>query len=462
MNWRKPHLKEAYEKRLTTVEEAYKQITPGSKLYIGSGVSEPQYLVSRLKDFPVNIADTEVFQLVSINTSPHTDADFKSMFRLNTFFIGNAARKVVDSGDADYSPMFLSEIPGLIENRRIPIDVAILQVSPPDSYGNCSLGVSVECAHSVIRAAHYVIAQVNDHMPRTHGSSYVSLEDFDALVLHDEPILEILEEPPDEVAERIGFYVSRLIPNGATIQAGIGRIPNAVMHHLKDKRDLGVHTEMFSDGLIDLYESGAITGKRKNFHKGKIIASFCLGTKRLYDTIDNNPNFEFYPTDYISDPRNIATNDKLCAINSALEIDITGQVCADSIGPRFYSGIGGQADFMRGSALSKGGAPSSPSPPRQKTAPSPASSPPSPRGPAWSPPAVTYTGWLRSSASPTCTERASGSEPWPSSTSPTPSSARSSLRKPKSSSTSTRTRSCPSTTTTCPLTTTGPTPPKRT
>jgi acyl-CoA hydrolase/GNAT superfamily N-acetyltransferase len=357
MEWRIPHLEKEYSSRLIKLETAMSKITPGSKIFICSGVSEPQYLVSKLKDFPGNIADTEVFQLVSLNRSPHTDATFSSMFRLNTFFIGNAARKVINSGDADYTPVFISEIPSLMDNGRIPIDIAIVQVTPPDPYGNCSLGVSVESSLSAIRNAKYVIAQVNSKMPRTMGSSFVSITELDAIIPWDEPILEYIEEPPDEIAESIGFYVSRLIPNGSTIQAGIGKIPNAVLRHLKDKRDLGVHTEMFSDGLVELYESGAITGKRKNFHRGKIVTSFCLGTQNLYDTIHNNPNFEFYPTDYVSDPRNIAKNDNMCAINSALEIDLTGQVCADSIGHKFYSGIGGQADFIRGAALAKNGRP---------------------------------------------------------------------------------------------------------
>jgi len=215
----------------------------------------------------------------------------------------------------------------------------------------------VESSHAAIRNAKFVIAQVNSHMPRTLGSSFVSITDIDALILHDEPILEHLEEPSDDIAEKIGFYVSRLIPNGATIQAGIGKIPNAVLHHLKDKHDLGIHTEMFSDGLVELYKAGSITGKRKNYHRGKIVTSFCLGTKKVYDTIDNNPNFEFHPTDYVSDPRNIAKNDNMCAINSALQVDLTGQVCADSLGTVFYSGFGGQADFIRGAAMSRGGRP---------------------------------------------------------------------------------------------------------
>lgn len=357
MEWRIPRMKEAYENRVTTVEKAYQKIKPGDRIYIGSGVSEPQYLARRLADFPANIADTEILHLVSLNVSPVTSGKFRDMFRLNTFFIGRAARDAVSSGEADYTPIFLSEIPKQIRNGRIGIDVALVQVTPPDPYGNCSLGVAVETVLAAIRHAKYVVAQVNRHMPWTLGGGFVNIEQFHAIVEYDEPILEFVPEPPDEIAERIGFYVSRLIPNGSTIQAGIGAIPNAVLKFLKDKKHLGVHTEMFSDGLIELWESGAIDNTHKTLHPGKVIASFCLGTRKLYDVIHNNPVFEFHPTDYVSDPRVISQNENMCAINSALEIDLTGQVCADSIGYRFYSGFGGQADFIRGAALARNGRP---------------------------------------------------------------------------------------------------------
>ncbi len=357
MEWRNERIREVYESRLTTVEKAYGNIRPGNKIYIGSGVSEPQYLARRLADFPANIADTEILHLISLNVSPVTSGKFRDMFRLNTFFIGRAARDSVSAGEADYTPIFLSEIPKLIQKGRLPIDVALVQVSPPDPFGTCSLGVSVETAISAINHGKYIIAQVNRHMPWTLGGGFVNIEQFDAIIEYDEPLLEFVSEASNDITDRIGFYVSRLIPSGSTIQAGIGAIPNAVLKFLKDKKQLGVHTEMFSDGLIELWESGAIDNSKKTLHPGKIIASFCLGTKRLYDTIHNNPLFEFYPTDYISDPRVISQNENMCAINSALEIDLTGQVCADSIGHRFYSGFGGQADFIRGAALSKNGRP---------------------------------------------------------------------------------------------------------
>jgi len=358
MEWKIPRLREIYEKRRCTLAGAFKRVKPGDRIFIGTGCAEPRYLVENMTRYPENFADTEIFHLVSLNESPpYTDSAYRHMFRLNTFFIGRAAREAVARGDADYSPMFLSEIPKMIKSGRLHIDVALVQVTPPDIFGNCSLGMSVETVKAAVENASYVIAQVNPRMPRTLGDSFVSVELLDAIIEHDEPVNEFIPEEIDEVAERIGFYVSRLVPNGATIQAGIGKIPNAVLKHLKDKRNLGVHTEMFSDGLIDLYEAGVITNTEKSFHPGKIIAAFCLGSRHLYDIIDNNPVFEFYPTDYVSDPRNISRNDNMVAINSALEIDITGQVCADSIGHRFFSGIGGQADFIRGAALARNGRP---------------------------------------------------------------------------------------------------------
>lgn len=358
MDWKIPRLKEIYEKRVCSLRSAFRKVKPGNRIFIGTGCAEPRHLVQNFIKFPENFADTEILHLVSLNESPpYTDPQYRHMFRLNTFFIGQAAREAVARGDADYTPIFLSEIPKLIKSGRLHIDVALVQVTPPDIFGNCSLGMSVETVKTAVEKASYVIAQVNPQMPRTMGDSFVSVELLDAIIEYDEPVNEFISEEIDEVAERIGFYVSRLVPNGATIQAGIGVIPNAVLKHLKDKRNLEVHTEMFSDGLIDLYEAGVITNTHKTFHNGKIIAAFCLGSRRLYDTIDNNPVFEFHPTDYVSDPRNISRNDNMVAINSALEIDVTGQVCADSIGHRFYSGIGGQADFIRGAALANNGRP---------------------------------------------------------------------------------------------------------
>ncbi len=357
MEWQSLRLKEMYEKRLCSVDTAFSRIRPGSCIFIATACAEPQYLVQNLSRFPKNIADTEILHLLSLGVSPYTNSDFREMFRLNTFFIGKAARDAVGKGQADYTPIFISDIPKIIRSGRLKIDVALVQVTPPDPHGNCSVGVSVETVKDAVEKAKYVVAQVNSRMPKTWGNSFVHIEQLHAIVEYDEPIIEYLPEKPDEVADKVGFYVSRLVPNGATIQTGIGTIPNAVLRHLLDKKDLGVHTELFTDGLIDLYEAGVITNKKKTFHPGKIIASFCMGSQRLYDIIDNNPVFEFHPTDYVADPRQVALNDEMVAINTALEIDLTGQICADSLGYRFYSGIGGQADLIRGASLAKNGRP---------------------------------------------------------------------------------------------------------
>lgn len=358
MEWKIPRIGDEYEKRKMSLQNAFHLVKPGARIFIGSACAEPRYLVQNMVKFPEHFADTEIFHLVSLDEDPpYADPAYRHMFRLNTFFIGRAAREAVSRGDADYSPMFLSEIPKMIKSGRLHIDVALIQVTPPDKFGNLSLGMSVETVKAAVDHADYVIAQVNPQMPWTLGDSFVNVEQLDAIIEHDEPVNEFKSNPPDDISDQIGFFVSRLVPNGATIQAGIGDIPNAVLKHLKDKRNLGVHTEMFSDGLIDLYEAGVITNTQKTFHPGKIIAAFCLGCRRLYDTIHNNPAFEFHPTDYVSDPRHISMNDNMVAINSALEIDLTGQVCADSLGHHFFSGIGGQADFIRGASLSKNGRP---------------------------------------------------------------------------------------------------------
>jgi acyl-CoA hydrolase/GNAT superfamily N-acetyltransferase len=358
MEWKITRLQKIYEGRVCSVESAFQKIKAGKRIFISTGCAEPQYLVNNMINFPQNFSDSEILHLISLNAAPpYTDPKYRHMFRLNTFFIGRSAREAVVRGDADYTPIFLSEIPKLMYSGRLHLDVALVQVAPPDTFGNCSLGVSVETVKAAVEKADYVIAQVNSQMPRTMGDSFISVEHLDAIVEYNEPVMEYFPEETDEDAERIGYYVSRLVPNGSTIQAGIGKIPNAVMKHLADKRNIGVHTEMFSDGIIDLYEAGVINNSQKTFHPGKVVAAFCIGTKRLYDTIDNNPLFEFYPTNYVSDPRNISQNDNMVAINSALEVDLTGQVCADSLGHQFYSGIGGQADFMRGSALARNGRP---------------------------------------------------------------------------------------------------------
>ena len=352
--------RELYQRRLTTAEQAISKIRSGSRIFLGSGCSEPQHLLEelvRLGGKEGLLSDVEIVHMLTVGSAPHAQKRFDQHFRHNSFFVGPGIRNYVYAGGAEYTPIFLSEIPRLLRSGRMPLDVALLQVTPPDASGFCSLGIAVEAHQAAAEAAGLVIAQVNPQMPRTLGDSFVHVEDFDYFVEYDEPLLTVEMPEPDEVAQAIARHISRLIENGSTLQVGIGSIPNAVLAFLSDKRDLGVHTEMFSDGLIELIESGVVTNARKSFHPGKVIAAFCVGTRRLYDYIDNNPMFEFHPTDYTSSPVNIARNSKMVAINTALQVDLTGQVCADSLGYRIYSGIGGQADFIRGAALAPDGKP---------------------------------------------------------------------------------------------------------
>jgi len=293
--------------------------------------------------------------MLTVGSAPHARKVYDQNFRHNSLFVGPGVRSAVAEGLADYTPIFLSEIPELFRSGRMPLDVALIQVTPPDRFGFCSLGVSVEAVRAAVDAATLVIAQVNPLMPRTLGDSFVHIEDLDLIVENEEPLLEVTSPEPDEISKTIARQITRLVEDGSTIQVGIGSIPNAVLYGLADKRDLGVHTEMFTDGLIDLIESGVVNNSLKTFHPGKVLATFCIGTRRLYDYVDNNPMFEFHPVDYNSSPINIAKNYKMVAINTALQVDITGQVCADSLGYKIYSGIGGQADFVRGAAMAPQG-----------------------------------------------------------------------------------------------------------
>jgi acyl-CoA hydrolase/GNAT superfamily N-acetyltransferase len=278
-------------------------------------------------------------------------------FRANAFFISGSVRKAVWEGRADYTPIFLSEIPRLFRSGRLPIDVALIQLSLPDEHGYCSFGISVDITKPACEAAKFVIAELNPNMPRTLGNSFIHVNEIDQLVYSDEPIFEFTIPTIPDVVRGIAKNVADLIEDGSTIQVGYGGVPNAILEFLKNKKDLGVHTEVFSDGLIELIESGVITNARKSIHRGKVVCSFVMGTKRLYQYLDNNPFFEFHPVDYTNDPFVIAQNEKMVAINSALEIDLTGQVCADSRGYQFYSGIGGQLDFIRGAARAHDGKP---------------------------------------------------------------------------------------------------------
>lgn len=346
---------EKYKDRVVPATEAMKVIKSGDSIFIGTGCAEPQHLVDAFMDYSPRISEATILHLLTMGVAPYADKKYHDKFKVNSFFIGENVRDSLAEGVGNYTPMFLSEIPAEFESGRTPIDVALISISEPDSNGLCSLGVSVDIVRSAVTTAHYVIAQVNPQMPRVMGDSFVHVNAIDFLVPHEEPIIEIPTPAPNETTRRIARYVARLVEDGSTIEFGIGRIPQAVAEFLRDKKDLGIHTEMFSDWIIDLVESGAVTCARKNINRNKIVASFCMGTRRLYDYVDNNPFFEFHPSEYVNDPFVIAQHDKMVAVNVGLEIDLTGQVCADSLGYRFYSGIGGQVDFNRGAARSKGG-----------------------------------------------------------------------------------------------------------
>jgi acyl-CoA hydrolase/GNAT superfamily N-acetyltransferase len=344
------------EKRLDA-QAAVCGIRRGQRVFIGSGAAEPQSLVAALVARSRELADTEIIHILTLGSAPYSEAGYSDAFRHNAFFIGPNVRGAVEAGRADYTPVFLHEIPRLFRSRRVSLDVALIQVSPPDEDGFCSYGVSVDVVKAAAESAGTVIAEVNPQMPRTCGDSLIHVDRIAALMESDTPLLEAVPSSPDEVAMRIGGHVARLIDDGATLQLGIGSLPNAVLACLREKKDLGIHTEMFSDGLIDLIEAGVVTGTRKTLLPAKVVASFCMGTRRLYEFVDRNPLFEFHPVEFTNDPGVIAQNERMAALNAALEVDLTGQVCADSLGYHFYSGIGGQVDFIRGAARAEGGKP---------------------------------------------------------------------------------------------------------
>lgn len=346
-----------YEKKKRSVDSIVKVIKPGSRIFIGSAAAEPQTLINMLIEKEKSIKDHETINLIELGVSLYAEEVMKKPFKQNAFFIGPNVRNAVNEGRAEYTPIFLSELPELISSGQMKIDVAFIQIAPPDNYGFCSLGVSTDVVKAGAESADVVVAEVNKRMPRVLGDCFIHIKDIDYVVESDIPLPTWVPPEPDEVAIKIGKNVARLIENGSTIQAGIGMIPNAILNFLDDKSDLGVHTEMFSDGIIDLVEKGVITNRKKTLHNGKIIATFCMGSQRLYDFVDDNPLLEFHPCDYTNDPYIIAQNNKMVSVNAAIQIDLTGQVCADSIGEYFYSGIGGQVDFVRGAARSEGGKP---------------------------------------------------------------------------------------------------------
>jgi 4-hydroxybutyrate CoA-transferase len=346
-----------YKRRLKSAEDALQCVQSGMRVYIQPGCAEPETLVEALMRRAPHLRDVEIVHMMTMGCAPYVAPEMAGHFRHNAMFIGGNVREAVNAGRADYTPIYLSEIEELFESGAMPIDIALIEVSPPDSHGFCSFGVGVDTTLTAAKCAKLVVAQINDHMPRTYGDSFIHVNDIDMVVESSRPLCALKKPELTNLHVSIARNVASLIEDGAVIQTGIGGIPDAILPLLMDRKDLGVHSEMVSDGVIPLIEAGVITGARKNFKPRKIILGFALGTKQLFDFVDNNPIFEFHPTAYTNDPGLIARNDNMIAINSALQIDLTGQVCSDSIGQSFYSGIGGQVDFLRGASRSKRGKP---------------------------------------------------------------------------------------------------------
>ena len=351
MDWQ-----ELYASKIVDAQEAISKINRGSRVFIGTGCGEPQHLIrSMIND--ENLLDIMVYQMLSFTLADYVDdPSFTRRFSLKLFFISRAMRKAAFEGKIDYIPEYLSQIPRLFSSHRIGLDAALVQVSPPDKFGYCSLGVSVDITRSAVEHASVVIAQVNPKMPRTWGDSFVHVNEIDWLVSFEENLVEALPVVKDnEIARRIGLYVSQLVDDGATLQIGFGNLPFAILQYLDGKNDLGIHTQLITDGLLPLFEKGVITNKKKTLLPGRVVSSLCMGSEKIYRYVDNNPVFYFRSSEFVNDPTVIARNDNLISISSALEVDLTGQVCSDSMGYLFYSGIGDQVDFLRGSFMSKGG-----------------------------------------------------------------------------------------------------------
>jgi acetyl-CoA hydrolase len=343
-----------YKERRCTAEEAVQHIQSGARVFMTGNCSVPKTVLNALSCCAVH--DIEIIQVLTMGDDKYVRPEMQDLIRVNTMFISENVRQAVQEGRADYTPIFLSEIPALFRTE-MPLDVALIHVSPPDEHGYCSFGIEVGVTKTAAETAKVVIAQINPNMPRTLGDSFIHVSKLTHIVEVDDPLPEVHASAPSPVQCSIAQHVANLIEDGSTIQTGIGGIPDAVLSFLGDKRNLGIHTELFSDGVIDLVERGIINNEAKTFHAGKMIAGFVLGTRRLYDFIHDNPIVELHPTEYVNDPFLISRNDRMVAINSAIEVDLTGQVCADSIGHKFYSGPGGQVDFVRGAARSKGGKP---------------------------------------------------------------------------------------------------------
>lgn len=352
-------LKEKYPKKFTKIDRIFRRIRRGDSIFISTGCGEPQYLVQSLikfvQKYPAALYDAEIFQVWSLGFVPYSDEKFQDNFRHNSFFVGDTTREAINEGLADYTPVFLSDTPDLFRRNLIDIEVALIQTTPPDPHGYLNLGVSVDITKAALSNATLVIAQMNSYMPRVQGDGFIHIDEVDFLVPYDEPLLEYSDEFDNEVVAQIGRYASRLIQDRDTIQVGYGSTPNAILRNLTDKHDLGIHTELLTDGLVELMKAGVANNARKPHNPGRTVATFCMGKQETYDYLHDNPLFQFRTADYTNDPLVIARQDRIKAINSALEIDLTGQATVETIGRRFFRGIGGTADFMRGATLASHG-----------------------------------------------------------------------------------------------------------
>ncbi len=348
-----------YESKITTAEEAIKSISDNANVFLTGNCSIPTRLLDALvqRARAGNVEGVTLHQLLTLGNADYVSPDLEGKIRVNAMFIGPNVRRAVNDGRADFTPVFLSEIPGLFKQGVIPLDASLVHLSPPDEHGFCSYGVEVGVTKPAAGASRIIIAEVNERMPRTLGDSFIHVSKLTHVVPVDYPLIELAQGEPGELEKAIGAHVAEMIPDGATLQLGIGAIPDGVLYYLAEKRDLGIHSELFSDGVVDLVEMGVVTNERKTLHPGKIICGMILGSQRLYDFVHDNAMVEFHPQDYVNDPFVIAQNDNMVSINSAIEVDLTGQVCADSMGHHLYSGVGGQVDFVRGAARSKGGKP---------------------------------------------------------------------------------------------------------
>jgi acyl-CoA hydrolase/GNAT superfamily N-acetyltransferase len=356
----KPDVKSALvglEKKITTPEDALSTVKSGDHIFIGTACATPQTLIQSLEGLDKKLDDVRLFHFLTDGAIPHEAETPKTRFQHKVFFVGTDTRQAIKQGKADYIPISISQVPNLIESGRLTIDVALIQVSLPDERGFVSLGVSVDITRIAVQKARKVIAEVNPNMPRTLGDTFVPVDRIDHLVVVDTPVIEYLHLPADDIAQQIARYVARIIDDGSTLQIGLGRIPNEMLKYLTNRRDLGIHSDVITDPIVDLIEKGVITGNEKLKHKGQIVTSYCMGTRRLYSLIDKNPMFSFHPIDYVCDPAVIAANNKMVSITQAFAVDLTGQVCADQFEGEFYSGVSTHPDFLRGAANSPGGKP---------------------------------------------------------------------------------------------------------